>query len=311
MPLQPDPEAVRTWLTHLQNGILHGLQEFDPKVRLAEDAWERPNNGGNGRTLALAGDGLWEKAGVNFSHVRGATLPPSATARKPELAGRRYEAMGVSVIVHPRNPFIPTTHLNVRFFTTTDAGGEAVWWFGGGFDLTPYYGFAADAVTWHRAAYEALDPFGSELYPQFKTQCDDYFFLKHRQETRGVGGIFFDDFDALGFERSNAMSRAVGSAFWPAYATIVQRRMGHSYSEPQRRWQKLRRGRYVEFNLLYDRGTLFGLQSGGRTESILVSLPPDVSWEYQYAPAPGSPEATLADYLKPRDWLGLQDELLS
>ncbi|MGF1451917.1 MAG: oxygen-dependent coproporphyrinogen oxidase [Opitutales bacterium] len=305
MASSADSESIRSWLSSLQASILAGLRAFDDSFTLAEDTWERPNCGGDGRTLALFGGELWEKAGVNFSHVRGDQLPPSASARKPELAGSAFEAMGVSVIVHPRNPYVPTTHLNVRFFTTVpaEAGGEAAWWFGGGFDLTPYYPFEADAVGWHSAAQAALEPFGSELYPRFKQTCDDYFYLPHRDETRGVGGLFFDDFDELGFSDSYAMTRAVGEAFWPAYAAIASRRASLPYAERERSWQKYRRGRYVEFNLLYDRGTLFGLQSKGRTESILVSLPPDVSWHYQYAPEPGSPEAALSAFLRPRAWL--------
>ncbi len=319
----PDLRAVRQWLEGLQASIREGLLAMDPTVQLREDAWERPEGGG-GRTLAFSGGELWEKAGVNFSLVQGAGLPPSATARRPELAGRPFAATGVSVIVHPRHPFIPTTHLNVRFLTTlsrADAvkvglppGGPAeaanpsqdaaVWWFGGGFDLTPYYADLPDARAWHLAASEALAPFGSQWYPVFKAQCDDYFYLPHRQETRGVGGVFFDDFDTLGWAGSFALTRAVGEAFWPTYAAIARRHRDRPYGEAERAWQAYRRGRYVEFNLLYDRGTLFGLQSRGRTESILISLPPTVAWHYDRQPAPNSPEAALLPLLKPQDWLG-------
>lgn len=301
--------AIRAWMHQLQARILAGLRDFDPDVLLAEDHWERPGGAGDGRTLALRDGAVWEKAGVNFSHVRGERLPPSASDRKPDLAGQPFEALGVSVIVHPRNPYIPTTHLNVRFFTTLPPEGEApVWWFGGGFDLTPFYGFTEDALHWHESASKVLAPFGETLYPRFKATCDTYFFLPHREEARGIGGIFFDDFDELGFVDSYAMTRAVGEAFWPSYAAIVKRRQPMPYGERERRWQTLRRGRYVEFNLVYDRGTLFGLQSKGRTESILVSLPPAVSWQYQFHPEPGSPEAALADFLQPRDWLNRSHE---
>jgi coproporphyrinogen III oxidase len=246
---------------------------------------------------------VFEKAGVGFSHVMGASLPPSATAHRPELRGRPWEALGVSLVVHPRNPHVPTAHLNVRFFCAGPREDQPVWWFGGGFDLTPYYGFEEDAVAWHRTARAAVAPFGETLYPRFKQTCDEYFYLKHRAEPRGIGGLFFDDFNELGFERSFALMRAVGDAFQPGYGPIVARRKATPFGERERQFQLYRRGRYVEFNLVCDRGTLFGLQSGGRTESILMSLPPLVRWDYDWKPEPGSPEARLYDvFLKPRDW---------
>lgn len=297
-------DDVRDYLSALQEDLLKGLQATDPRARLTQDAWQRPEGGG-GRTWALA-DGLcWEKAAVNYSEVYGKALPPSASARRPELAGQPYLATGVSVIIHPRNPYVPTAHLNVRYFSTLPADGSApLWWFGGGFDLTPCYGFAEDARQWHLRAREACAPFGNELYPRFKQQCDSYFHLPHRQETRGIGGLFFDDFNELGWQGSLAFWQRVGSAFGPAYFEIADRRRDTPYGARERHWQAVRRGRYVEFNLLYDRGTLFGLQSGGRTESILASLPPQVQWHYQHTPEPGSPEARLLeDFLHPRDWL--------
>ena len=245
---------------------------------------------------------VFEKAGVGFSHVTGAALPASATATRPELAGKAFQALGVSLVLHPLNPYVPTVHLNVRFFIAGE-GADAVWWFGGGFDLTPYYGFTADCIHWHRTAREACEPFGADLHPRFKKWCDDYFFLKHRQEARGIGGLFFDDFNALGFTRSFALTRSVGDAFLPAYLPIVQQRKATPYSQRERDFQLYRRGRYVEFNLVWDRGTHFGLQSGGRTESILMSLPPLVAWHYNWQPALGTPEAQLMDdFLKPKNW---------
>jgi coproporphyrinogen III oxidase len=275
----------------------------------------------------LAEGTVFEKAGVAFSHVQGTKLPPSATAHRPELAGKAWEALGVSLVIHPRNPYVPTSHANVRFFIaghtdssapnskpqTPNSGATApVWWFGGGFDLTPYYGFEADARHWHRTARDAVAPFGAGLYPRFKQWCDDYFFLKHRNEPRGIGGLFFDDFNELGFEQSFALMRAVGDAFLPAYRPIVQQRRALPFGERERQFQLYRRGRYVEFNLVWDRGTLFGLQSGGRTESILMSLPPLVRWDYDWKPEPGSAEARLYDlFLQPRDWAALTDSQLS
>jgi coproporphyrinogen III oxidase len=264
--------------------------------------WERPEGGG-GRSRVLADGAVFEQAGVGFSHVFGPGLPPSATVQRPELAGRSYDAMGVSLVFHPRNPYVPTCHMNVRLFVARKEGAEPVWWFGGGFDLTPYYGFEEDAVHWHRTARAACEPFGAEVYPRFKEWCDRYFFLRHRNEPRGIGGIFFDDLNEWGFERSFALLRSVGDHFLPAYLPVLERRRDIAWGERERDFQLYRRGRYVEFNLVWDRGTLFGLQSGGRTESILMSLPPLVRWRYNWSPAPGSPEARLYDeFLRPRDW---------
>lgn len=297
----PDVAAVRTYLLQLQDRICRGLEAEDGGGQFREDAWIRPEGGG-GLSRVLAEGQVFEKAGVGFSHVRGATLPASATAHRPELAGKAWEALGVSLVVHPRNPYVPTSHANVRFFVATD-GAAPIWWFGGGFDLTPYYGFEADAVEWHRSARSALEPFGPHLYPRFKRWCDEYFLLRHRNEPRGIGGLFFDDFNELGFENSFALLRAVGDAYLPAYQPIVARRKATAYGERERHFQLHRRGRYVEFNLVWDRGTLFGLQTGGRTESILMSLPPLVRWDYGWTPEPGSPEARLHDvFLRPRDW---------
>lgn len=296
-----DKEGVKEYLLGLQDRICASLVAEDGG-NFREDDWERPGGGG-GRSRVLVG-GVIEKAGVNFSHVMGRELPAAASARRPELAGRGFEAMGVSVIVHPRNPFAPTSHANVRFFIAEKEGEEAVWWFGGGFDMTPYYGFEEDAVHWHQTAQEACRPFGDELYGKFKKWCDEYFFLKHRDEPRGVGGLFFDDFNEGGFAHCFAFMRSVGEGFVAAYMPILQRRKGLEYGDRQRQFQLYRRGRYVEFNLVYDRGTLFGLQSGGRTESILVSMPPLVRWEYDWQPEKGSQEAELYDvFLKPRDWV--------
>ena len=295
--MPPDLNAVRTYLLALQDSICAALEREDGG-KFQEDAWTRAEGGG-GRSRVRSDGTVFEKAGVGFSHVTGAALPASATAARPELAGKGFEAMGVSLVIHPRNPYVPTTHANVRFLQAGE-GADAVWWFGGGFDLTPYYGFEEDAVHWHRTARGACGP---ELYPRFKQWCDDYFFLKHRSEPRGIGGIFFDDFNALGFDRSFTLLRHVGDAFLPAYLPIVQRRKRHAHGEREREFQLYRRGRYVEFNLVYDRGTLFGLQSGGRTESILMSLPPLVAWRYDWQPTPGTPEAKLYDlFLQPRDW---------
>jgi coproporphyrinogen III oxidase len=314
MPHLPDTTAVRAHLLALQDSICAALETEDGTARFREDEWQRPEGGG-GRTRILTEGAVFEKAGVAFSHVSGTTLPPSATAHRPELAGKPWQALGVSLVLHPRNPYAPTAHANVRFFhadsppETRNPKPETpdpTWWFGGGFDLTPYYGFEEDAVHWHRTARDAVAPFGAGLHARFKKNCDDYFLLKHRNEPRGIGGLFFDDFNELGFERSFALMRAVGDAFIPAYRPIVARRKTTPYGERERQWQLYRRGRYVEFNLVWDRGTLFGLQSGGRTESILMSLPPLVRWDYGHTPTPGSPEARLHDvFLKPRDWAGL------
>ncbi len=304
----PDVSAVRSYLLALQDSICAGLEAEDGGGNFRTDEWSRPEGGG-GRTRILAEGAVFEKAGVAFSHVQGTKLPPSATAHRPELAGRAWEALGVSLVIHPRNPYVPTSHANVRFFCTRPAlegvepAAPPVWWFGGGFDLTPYYGFEDDCVHWHRTARTALEPFGPELPAQFRRACDEYFFLKHRAEPRGIGGVFFDDFNALGFERSFSLLRAVGDAYLPAYQPIVARRKAIVYGERERQFQLYRRGRYVEFNLVWDRGTLFGLQSDGRTESILMSLPPLVRWDYDWGPEPGSPEARLHEvFLKPRDW---------
>jgi coproporphyrinogen III oxidase len=299
-----DAGAVRAYLMDLQDRICAALgAEESGDARFVEDAWSRPEGGG-GRTRVLSDGAVFERAGINFSEVTGRTLPPSATASRPELAGRGYRAMGLSLVIHPRNPYLPTTHANVRLFVAEQAGKDPVWWFGGGFDLTPYYGFDEDVVHWHRTARAACAPFGAEVYPRYKRWCDEYFFLKHRNEPRGVGGIFFDDLNEGGFERCFAFMRSVGDHFLPAYQPIVARRKGMEYGEREREFQLYRRGRYVEFNLVWDRGTLFGLQSGGRTESILMSLPPRVSWKYHWEPAPGTPEARLYDhFLMPQDWL--------
>ena len=298
----PDSGAVKTYLLSLQARIVAALEDIDGAPFLT-DCWDRPDGGG-GISRVREDGAVLERGGVNFSHVTGNSLPPSAAASRPELAGRKWEAMGVSLVLHPRNPYAPTVHMNVRFFTTSADGQEAVWWFGGGMDLTPYYGFEPDARHFHRTCRDALAPFGDDLHARFKQWCDDYFYLKHRKEPRGAGGIFFDDFNALGFARSFAMQRSVGDGFLAAYLPILQRRKDIGYGERERDFQAYRRGRYVEFNLVYDRGTLFGLQSGGRTESILMSMPPVVKWRYDWAPQPGSPEAQLySDFLIHRDWL--------
>ncbi|MFP5440111.1 MAG: oxygen-dependent coproporphyrinogen oxidase [Gammaproteobacteria bacterium] len=301
----PDIAAVKNYLLGLQDRICAELEAEDGTGRFREDAWTRPQGGG-GRTRVLANGAVIEKGGVNFSHVHGTALPPSATAHRPEVAGRSWQAMGVSLVIHPCNPMVPTSHANVRMFVAEKDGEAPVWWFGGGFDLTPYYGYDEDCVHWHRVARDACAPHGADLYPRLKKWCDDYFYLKHRDEPRGIGGLFFDDFSEGGFEQAFAFLRSVGDAYVPAYRPIVARRKNEPYGERERDFQLYRRGRYVEFNLVYDRGTIFGLQSGGRTESILMSLPPLVRWEYDWQPLPGSAEARLYErYLKPRDWLNL------
>lgn len=298
--------AVQQFLQQLQDNICTALQQADGSAHFVEDAWQRPEGGG-GKSRVLTGGKVFEQAGVNYSHVFGANMPASATAHRPELAGRSFNACGVSLVIHPNNPYLPTTHANVRFFIAEKDGEAPVWWFGGGFDLTPYYPFEEDVVHWHQTAKTAVDPFGAEYYPAYKKWCDEYFYLKHRGETRGVGGLFFDDLNQPGFEQSFGLMRAVGEAFAPAYLPIVERRKNTPYGEHERQFQLYRRGRYVEFNLVYDRGTLFGLQSGGRTESILMSMPPLVRWQYGYQPESGSKEAQLYErYLKPQDWLKLQ-----
>jgi coproporphyrinogen III oxidase len=296
------PDHVKAWLLSLQDRICAAIEAEDGSGRFQEETWERPEGGG-GRSRVLSEGTIFEQAGVGFSHVHGPGLPPSATVQRPELAGRSFEALGVSLVFHPRNPYIPTTHMNVRFFLAEKPGHEPVWWFGGGFDLTPYYGFEEDAVHWHTVAKEACEPFG--VYPRFKRWCDEYFFLRHRNEPRGIGGIFFDDLNEWEFERCFELLRRVGDHFLPAYLPIVGRRRDMPWGERERDFQLYRRGRYVEFNLVWDRGTLFGLQSGGRTESILMSLPPLVRWRYNWRPEPGTPEAQLyEEFLKPRDWAG-------
>lgn len=296
-------DTVKHYLLGLQNQICTDLAREDGKELFREDAWERPEGGG-GRSRVLADGAVFEQAGVNFSHVFGQTLPPSATALRPELAGRSWQALGVSLVIHPHNPYVPTSHMNVRFFIAEKEDAEPVWWFGGGFDLTPYYGFDDDVVHWHQTAKQACEPFGADLYPRFKKWCDEYFFLKHRNETRGVGGLFFDDLRENGFEHCFGFMQSVGNHYCSAYLPIVKKRRDTTFGERERDFQLYRRGRYVEFNLVYDRGTLFGLQSGGRTESILMSLPPLVKWRYNWRPESGTPEARLyEEYLKPRDWL--------
>ena len=300
----PDPlERVRDWLAGLQERLCLALEEADGRGRFALDAWQRAEGGG-GRTRVLKDGAVFEQGGVNFSQVHGERLPPSASAHRPEIAGRAWDAIGVSLVLHPRNPYVPTTHMNVRYFQARAEGEPTAWWFGGGFDLTPFYPFDEDVLHWHRAAREAVAPFGDDIYPRWKQWCDEYFYLRHRGETRGVGGLFFDDLSAGGFERCFGLTRAVGDAFAGAYLPIIERRRDMPYGSREREFQRYRRGRYVEFNLVYDRGTLFGLQSGGRTESILMSLPPDVRFEYGWSPEPGSAEARLGDYLRPREWLG-------
>lgn len=296
-------EAVKKYLMALQDRICQQLSAADGGAGFVEDAWERAEGGG-GRSRVITDGAVFEKGGVNFSHVMGARMPASATAHRPELAGRSFQAMGVSLVMHPRNPMVPTSHANVRFFVAEKPGEEPVWWFGGGFDLTPYYGFVEDCRHWHQVAHDACAPFGEEIYPRFKDWCDDYFYLKHRDEHRGIGGLFFDDLNEAGFDDSFALMRSIGDAYLPAYLPIVERRKALPYTEAQRDFQLHRRGRYVEFNLVYDRGTLFGLQSGGRTESILMSLPPEVRWGYNWSPEADSAEARLVtDFLTPRNWL--------
>ena len=299
---KPEPELVKTYLLDLQDRIMDALLGMDPQAGTTRDTWKR-ESGGGGVSRVLEDGQVFEKGGVNFSDVHGENLPPSATATRPELAGAGFRAMGVSLVIHPRNPFVPTTHMNVRFFHAKKGEVEA-WWFGGGFDLTPYYGFEEDAVHWHRTARAACEPFSTELYPRFKKWCDEYFFINHRKESRGIGGLFFDDLQLEdSFARSLEFLQSVGDHFLKAYLPIVERRMDHPWKDQHRQFQLYRRGRYVEFNLVQDRGTIFGLQSGGRTESILMSLPPLVRWIYNWEPDPGSPEARLHDiFLKPQDW---------
>ena len=297
-----DCYAVKSYLLGLQDTICDALEAEDSQAIFQQDQWSR-EEGGGGRSRVMADGAVFEKAGVGFSHVRGSTLPPSATAARPELAGRSWQAMGVSLVIHPENPYVPTSHANVRFFVAEKDGEDPVWWFGGGFDLTPFYPIDEDCVHFHQVAKDAIDPFGADYYPRYKKACDAYFYLPHRDEMRGVGGLFFDDFNELGFDQSFAFMRAVGDAFVPAYVPIVSRRKEMTFGMREREFQLYRRGRYVEFNLVYDRGTLFGLQSGGRTESILMSMPPLARWEYGYVPESNTDEAKLFEYLKPREWL--------
>ena len=296
-------QAVKDYLLGLQDHICEELAKEDGSATFREDSWDR-EQGGGGRSRVLENGAVIEKGGVNFSHVFGNQLPPSATAARPELAGRSFQAMGVSLVIHPKNPYVPTSHANVRFFVAEKEGEDPVWWFGGGFDLTPFYGFEEDVVHWHQTAKTACDPFGDDIYPEFKSWCDDYFYIKHRDEPRGVGGLFFDDLNRFDFDTSFALMRSVGDAYIQAYRPIVSRRKDHDYGDRERQFQLYRRGRYVEFNLVYDRGTIFGLQSGGRTESILMSLPPLVRWDYDWHPQPDSAEIELYQkFLIHREWL--------
>ncbi len=297
-----DIARVRAFLLDLQANIVLALEQADGRAFL-RDEWQRPE-GGSGISRLIENSEIIERGGVNFSHVKGATMPKSATASRPELEGAPWEAMGVSLVIHPRNPYAPTTHMNVRFFIATPKDKAPVWWFGGGMDLTPYYGFEEDAIHWHRTAKMSVEPFGDDIYPRFKAHCDQYFFLNHRNEPRGIGGTFFDDFTALGFEQSFALTRSVGEHFIRGYGPILGRRKNSPYGERERDWQLYRRGRYVEFNLVWDRGTLFGLQSNGRTEAILMSMPPLVKWDYMRIPEVGSKEEMfMREFLRAKDWV--------
>jgi len=300
-----DINAVRDYLTSLQDNICNRLEQVDGKQTFLHDDWTREGGlTGGGRTRVLTDGAVFEQGGVNYSEVTGDSLPASATAHRPELAGRQFRAMGVSLVIHPNNPYIPTSHANVRFFIAEKEGTDPIWWFGGGFDLTPYYGNKDDCKHWHQVAKQACEPFGESSYDKHKKWCDEYFYLKHRDEPRGIGGLFFDDLNQPDFDTAFAFMKSVGDHYLPAYVPIVEKRKDTPFGEREKEFQHYRRGRYVEFNLVYDRGTLFGLQSGGRTESILMSLPPVVSWKYNYRPKPGSAEAELYDiYLKPTDWI--------
>jgi len=299
-------DAVKAYLLHLQNSICDTLQVEEASTFFQEDTWDRPFGGG-GRTRVLEQGDVFERAGVNFSHVFGDVLPASATVARPELAGRSFQALGISLVIHPQNPYVPTTHANVRFFVAEKPGADPVWWFGGGFDLTPYYGFVEDCVHWHQTAKKACDPFGEEVYARYKKWCDEYFYLKHRNEPRGIGGLFFDDLNEWGFERCFDFMKSIGNHFIPAYLPIVKKRKDFSFTDKERAFQLYRRGRYVEFNLIYDRGTLFGLQSGGRVESILMSLPAVVNWRYNWQPEANTLEEDLyKTFLKPKDWLAIR-----
>jgi coproporphyrinogen III oxidase len=297
-------EQVKAYLLSLQDEICSGLEAADGEARFREDNWSREGRlGGGGRTRVIEDGAVFEKGGVNFSHVQGEALPPAATASRPELSGCGYDAMGVSLVMHPKNPYIPTSHANVRFFMAHKPDSDPIWWFGGGYDLTPFYPFDEDCVHWHKVAEKACAPFGDDVYARYKKWCDDYFYLKHREETRGVGGLFFDDLNDWGFENSFDFMKAVGGSYLEAYVPIVERRRDTEFSDRQRQFQLYRRGRYVEFNLVFDRGTLFGLQSGGRTESILMSMPPLARWDYAWEPEEGSEESRLKSYLEPRNWI--------
>lgn len=302
MSLPTELASVKDYLLSLQDNICSKLESADGLGTFVEDSWDRAEGGG-GRSRVITEGAIFEKGGVNFSHVHGDSMPASATAHRPQLAGRSFEAMGVSLVMHPHNPHVPTSHANVRFFCAHKDGEDPIWWFGGGYDLTPYYGYDEDCIHWHQTAKHACDPFGPDIYPRFKKWCDEYFYLKHRSEPRGVGGLFFDDFNELGFEQSFAFMQSVGDSYIDAYLPIIQARKDTPFGDRERQFQLYRRGRYVEFNLVFDRGTLFGLQSGGRTESILMSLPPLVRWEYDWQPEDSSAEARLYErYLKARDW---------
>lgn len=301
-----DTLAVKDFLLKLQESIVDRLAEIDPDAEIVTDQWDR-DSGGSGVSRVMSGGKVIEKGGVNFSHVFGKAMPASATAERPELAGRAFQAMGVSLVIHPLNPMVPTSHANFRLFVAEKEGEESVWWFGGGYDLTPYYGFEEDCVHWHRTAEHACAPFGDAYYPALKKRCDEYFFLKHRGEARGIGGLFFDDFNEMGFDKCFDFVQSLANSYLEAYVPIVEKRKDTEYTQEQREFQEYRRGRYVEFNLVFDRGTLFGLQSGvGRIESILMSLPPTVRWVYDWTPTPGSAEERLyTDFLPHRDWLQL------
>ena len=302
LPVSDTVNVVKNYLVQLQRDICSSLEALDGRGEFTEECWSR--KGGEGITRVIEHGDVLERGGVNFSHVTGKDLPPSASANRPDLAGRDYTALGVSLVIHPDNPYVPTSHANVRFFIAEKPGEEPVWWFGGGFDLTPYYGFDEDCQHWHETAKKACLPFGGHIYPKFKTWCDEYFYLKHREEARGIGGLFFDDHQEGGFEQSFNFMKSIGDHYIQAYAPIVERRKDLPFGAREKTFQHYRRGRYVEFNLVYDRGTLFGLQSGGRTESILISLPPVVHWVYDYKPETGSPEEALyIRYLPAQDWV--------
>jgi coproporphyrinogen III oxidase len=302
-------KQIKKYLLMLQSDICEQLEQVDGKAEFIKDTWEKPSKTGNGLTRVLTNGTVFEQAGVNFSIVHGDDMPASATALRPELAGRNFTALGVSLVIHPHNPYVPTSHANVRFFIAEKEGETPIWWFGGGFDLTPYYGFDEDAIFWHQSAKQACNPFGEDVYPKYKKWGDDYFYLKHRGEQRGIGGLFFDDLNEGGFDKCFAFMKSVGDGYIKAYRPIVERRKDTPYTDHERQFQLYRRGRYVEFNLIYDRGTLFGLQTGGRSESILMSLPPLVRWEYKYEPEPGSEEARLyTRFIQPQDWINTPQE---